>query len=191
MALSFNVLYNYKDKTVKNWLIAQVYYDTKSIKLFDKFEGYKSEIAYKRMLIINKFDPYKINYYYREGNKLKIKSTFYYDLVLERVTQNNKNADCCYELTFTDFKKDNCHIDYFENQYLPRVLSEEKCKKYSGTKAIFKLLNPIKMNAQNTHNRTGYGDEWHWDTDGGLIEHIEGTKYGETTEYYITGIIIR
>ncbi|MBU5471723.1 hypothetical protein KQI85_15410 [Falcatimonas sp. MSJ-15] len=42
--------------------------------------------------------------------------------------------------------------------------------------------NPISINAQSSNNRTGYGNEYYYDT---LI--YEGTKYGETSEFPIVG----
>jgi len=44
--------------------------------------------------------------------------------------------------------------------------------------------NPISINAQSSSNRTGYGNEYYYDT---LI--YEGTKYGETSEFPIVGYI--
>lgn len=44
--------------------------------------------------------------------------------------------------------------------------------------------NPISVNAQSSSNRTGYGNEYCYDT---LI--YEGTKYGETSEFPIVGYI--
>lgn len=42
--------------------------------------------------------------------------------------------------------------------------------------------NPISINAQSSKNRTGYGNEYYYDT---LI--YEGTKYGETSQFPIVG----
>lgn len=56
---------------------------------------------------------------------------------------------------------------------------EQNDKKFSG-KILF---NPaVVLNAQNSKNRSGYGNEYYRDE---LI--YEGTLYGETTEYVITG----
>lgn len=45
--------------------------------------------------------------------------------------------------------------------------------------------NPISINAQSSSNRTGYGNEYYYNT---LI--YEGTKYGETSQFPIIGYII-
>lgn len=42
--------------------------------------------------------------------------------------------------------------------------------------------NPISINAQSSSNRTGYGNEYYYDT---LV--YEGTKYGETSQFPIIG----
>lgn len=47
---------------------------------------------------------------------------------------------------------------------------------------LIKFENPISINAQSSDNRTGYGNEYYYDT---LI--YEGTKYGETSEFPIVG----
>lgn len=45
---------------------------------------------------------------------------------------------------------------------------------------------PLLFRAQNKLNLTGYGDEWFW---GCRIK--EGTRYGETNNYYVTHIEVR
>jgi hypothetical protein len=45
---------------------------------------------------------------------------------------------------------------------------------------------PLIFRAQNSYNLTGYGDEWFW---GYRIK--EGTRYGETNNYYVTHIEVR
>ena len=67
------------------------------------------------------------------------------------------------------------HLFYshFENNY-----SSHK----PGNLTLFD--NPISINAQSSNNRTGYGNEYFYDT---LV--YEGTKYGETDEFPIVGYV--
>lgn len=67
------------------------------------------------------------------------------------------------------------HLFYshFENNY-----SSHK----PGNLTLFD--NPISLNAQSSNNRTGYGNEYFYDT---LV--YEGTKYGETDEFPIVGYV--
>ena len=55
-------------------------------------------------------------------------------------------------------------------------------KQSNKSEDIILFDNPISINAQSSSNRTGYGNEYYYDT---LI--YEGTKYGETSEFPIVG----
>lgn len=55
-------------------------------------------------------------------------------------------------------------------------------KQSNKSEDIILFNNPISINAQSSNNRTGYGNEYYYDT---LI--YEGTKYGETSEFPIVG----
>ena len=54
-----------------------------------------------------------------------------------------------------------------------------------GYKTTYKFETPFQLNAQNTNNRTGYGSEYY-----GEYCVYEGTLYGETSTYVITGFIL-
>ena len=49
-------------------------------------------------------------------------------------------------------------------------------------------IRPYLLRAQNSSNRVGYG--WQWDWSGGYGDYIEGTEYGETTNYVFSGAYI-
>ena len=53
---------------------------------------------------------------------------------------------------------------------------------------MYRLKQPFRFRAQNQRNREGYG--WEWDWSGGIGDYIEGTQYGETTDYIIAGVLI-
>ena len=59
-------------------------------------------------------------------------------------------------------------------------------RKYEiGTEREYVFDTPIQLNAQSSSNRVGYGNIYEWDK---LI--IEGTLYGATSSYFITGFSI-
>ena len=47
----------------------------------------------------------------------------------------------------------------------------------------------VKLRAQTSRNRQGYG--WEWDWSGGIGSYTEGTLYGETTDFYISHILVK
>lgn len=53
---------------------------------------------------------------------------------------------------------------------------------------FIRFSKPYRLRAQNSRNRTGYG--WEWDWSGGYGDYIEGTLYGETTDYIFAGVYI-
>jgi hypothetical protein len=55
-----------------------------------------------------------------------------------------------------------------------------------GVEVEYTFGTPIQLNAQNSKNRTGYGNEY----DGGFLVY-EGTLYGETSLYVITGFALK
>lgn len=112
-------------------------------------------------------------------------------------------------ITMTEFKKlygyDYCDCDALIN-YKNHLSAENRCAIpklsvpvwdflqlfYAHFQKNFKLAttendiiffeNPISINAQSSDNRTGYGNEYYYDT---LV--YEGTKYGETSQFPIIG----
>lgn len=61
-------------------------------------------------------------------------------------------------------------------------------KKSTDNDIIF-FDNPISINAQSSKNRTGFG--WIWDWEYGNGSYIEGTFYGETSQFPIVGYIAK
>ena len=62
---------------------------------------------------------------------------------------------------------------------------QENLEKQKSEDEIILFNNPISINAQSSNNRTGYGNEYHYD-----ILIYEGTKYGETSQFPIIGYTI-
>lgn len=68
---------------------------------------------------------------------------------------------------------------------LPKTEFEKSMKKNGFfNKKYYPLSSPVSLGAQISKNREGYGNTF----DGTTV--IEGTKYGETTEFLIVGICV-
>lgn len=61
-------------------------------------------------------------------------------------------------------------------------------KKSKNNDIIF-FDNPISINAQSSKNRTGFGWIWEWEYGNGSC--IEGTFYGETSQFPIVGYVVK
>ena len=72
--------------------------------------------------------------------------------------------------------------------YISQQISDDVIDKYLGKRELFCFDKPYHLRAQNSLNRTGYG--WEWDWSGGIGDYIEGTQYGETTDYGFVGVYI-
>lgn len=137
----------------------------------DKFDGIDPDEMHSQLVIKN----YKSVY---------LKKYIYCHVVIERVKQNEKIEGRNY--TFTDLKRkevSTLNIAFYEQ------LSDEIIDKYINTNKIFYFKKPILLRAQNSKNRTGYGQIWDWSIDR-YSPIDEGTKYGETTNYKIVGIYL-
>lgn len=94
-------------------------------------------------------------------------------------------------LTMTDLKKssDNRYFgNYFAKDDRMYSLMEEiilAIDKATTSKQAIPFENPIRLGGQTYSNQTGYGSEYNGND---LIS--QGTLYGETTGFYIIGIII-
>ena len=152
--------------------IVNVYDTTKTIDLLDKFEGIGREekIAYKRLVIGNGR--------YTRFSKV---GTICFHLVIERGRGNDYVGD----ITFTQFKKGET---YELHKYMEQEITDEIIEQYKDKNVFYKFSKPYLLRAQNSSNRTGYG--WEWDWSGGYGDYIEGTLYGETTNYFFAGAYI-
>lgn len=154
-----------------------VYIDeyTQTLEIMDKFEGRgKGDFCYKR-LIINNSHRSKINGF-----------LCYYQLIVERLEDfEYLNAEG--DITFTEFKKTKGRDVYnYADRYLAQFISTTsnkklmKINKNNKREVYFKV--PYYLRAQSEYNRIGYGSDWRYG--------IEGTYYGETSDYAFVGIIL-
>ena len=158
--------YQYRDLKVS------VFNDTKSVPLMDKFEGINNDKPYDRLIIQHALII--------SDNEYKFQSL---DLVIERSRSTNFEGD----ITFTQFKKGETHGLV---EYIKRQVNKEIIEKYKASGEMFKFEKPYLFRAQNSGNRTGYGWEWDW-TDRYDPIVYEGTLYGETTNYIISGVYFK
>jgi hypothetical protein len=166
------------DNTLNKEEVSQLKVDfspyMKSVACMDKFDGVNSDKSYSQLIIK------RYNTFYRPHNI----SFVTYNLVIERVKTNEKIEGKSY--TFTQIKnKEDCGLNYDIYKQIPEeIIDEYLCKD-----KIFYLKSPIMLNAQNSSNRTGYGQTWDWSISADYPID-EGTQYGETTTYKIVGIYL-
>ena len=141
--------------------------NTKTIKIVDEFEGLDGGKPYERIIIDNAMIKRKDNNEY-----------MWIHLIVQRFTF----AEHAGKITFTEFKKEN--KPEFRKYIMDQI---EKSNVYDIGEILFD--KPYLLRAQNSNNRTGYG--WEWDWSNHYIPSItEGTFYGETTNYSITGCFL-
>ena len=155
-------------------LIVSVYDGTKTVDLLDKFEGINStdSTKYRRIVIQN------IKYCRRTKPDYRVIG---FNLVIER----GRGSDYVGNLTFTEFKKGH---DAALRKYLDAEITQDIINRYIDKDQYYRFSKPFLLRAQNSSNRTGYG--WVWDWSGGYGDYIEGTQYGETTNYFFVGTYI-
>lgn len=118
-----------------------------------------------------------------------------YDISLY-VQRCNKDDEILFsDITFTKLKRElyNCPLDTLDEYdgTLGEVLQKNIIESFKKNRDLFKKKKdniiffdtPITFSAQNSSNRTGYGNEYYGD----MLVH-EGTKYGETTLYTFVGM---
>lgn len=142
-----------------------------SVDLMDKFDGVYSDTMYSKLILKN--------YTYYENNCAAI-----FHLVVERPKEDEKIKDS--GVTFTELK---CKKAYKLDIALSTQITQEIVLEYFDKNKIFYLKDPIILKAQNSDNKTGYGDIWDWSFSKDY-PLVEGTKYGDTNYYKITGIYI-
>lgn len=161
-----------KSKEVNNDLIAYVNEKTKSLMLMDTFEGIKGGTKYNRLIVKNCMFKYQLKFINGAG----------INLVIERSSFKHYKGD----ITFTNFKRGNDQdlVDYIKSE-----ITNEIADRYLNKDKFYRFSKPYRLRAQNSRNRTGYGDIWEWRGGEGECVH-EGTKYGDTTDYVFVGAYI-
>lgn len=154
------------EQILEKWLDKK----TETIKLMDEFEkrNESHKKIYTTLKLVNVFCIQK-------GEQL-----FWISLYIQR---KPKEIACIESsLTFSDLKKNMLgKVFTVDNSKDYRVLEEvfygsETFNSISKEKYVFP--KPVKFNAQNSSNRSGYGNKYYGEN---LI--YEGTLYGETTDY--------
>lgn len=160
-------------------------FDTsRTLKLMDEFDGIDEEnkIIYDRLVIYNE------NLLGHIGKN----KVFNYALIIER----GKSQKVVGSITMTDLKsgylkpyvsitKSEGSKNVLLKEHIENEVTESVYNEYvdSGTPYLFSV--PYKLKAQNSRNRSGYGNIYNGD-----ILVYEGTKYGETSSYLIIGVYI-
>ena len=160
-----------RGKIIKETLTRHVFNDTRTIDLLDEFEG------------IGEGNPFVYE-------MLEIPSALYLwknqdFLSLSLVVKRCKASECVGDITFTEFKQDKVAE---LKEYILKQITDEVVERYQGKRDLYYFDKPYRLRAQNSSNRTGYG--WEWDWSGGVGDYIEGTLYGETTDYGFVGAYI-
>lgn len=160
-----------KENRPKRDLVTFIFDDTRTVDLMDKFEGLSGEKPYERLIIKRALSV-------RVGTKFE-----FVDLVLER----SRNRDYQGNITFTEFKKGNIGD---LKRYVQSQFSEDDVAGCLETGGIKLFNKPYLLRAQNSRNRSGYGWEWDW-SNPYSPSVMEGTFYGETTNYVLVGAYVR
>lgn len=172
-----------KEKT----LFKTVWSDTGTIAIMDKYEerNDKNEKIYDTLCLEDFFSICtSVNH-------------FKTSLLIKRTSLKDECIPCT--LTFTDIKKlllrrvyGDYNLDRYKESKRYILLSEiykcaEKIQNSDNKEPITCYFDtPIQFNAQNSSNRTGYGNYYVGED---LV--YEGTLYGETTRYAFVGVILK
>ena len=161
-----------RGKIKRKILTKHIYNDTRTIDLLDEFEG------------IGDNHPYVYE-------MLEIPSALYIwkgctSLTISLIVKRCRASECVGDITFTEYKQDKT-ADL--EKYVSQQITDDIVEEYKGKREIFYFDKPYHLRAQNSSNRTGYG--WEWDWSGGIGDYVEGTMYGETTDYGFVGVYIK
>jgi hypothetical protein len=152
-------------------LVVNVDSTTKSVPLMNRFEGLlEGEKPYERIIFLN------CSYIHKGG------ISGWCSYVLERT----KNQDYVGDITFTSFKQGNTSD---LRKHIENTITAEEFKRAIESGEMIRLKRPYLFRAQNERNLTGYGWEWDWSDPYAPVAY-EGTFYGETTNYVISGIYV-
>lgn len=170
---------------------ADIFSNKGTIKLLDAFKESKEEY----FKIRNNLNVYMNNRWYFLNLIISSSPKGRYiplDITITDLKQFYKNND---GIMFDEWR-DALFSDK-EYVFIPKItlpvykfvlyLEEQIQKHYDTSKQnqLVEFEKAIQINAQSSSNRSGYGNEYRW---GELV--YEGTKYGETSDYYIVGFIV-
>jgi len=150
----------------------RIYKGSRSIKIMDEFESLNTDLK-KQYDTLELQDLFCIRY----RRKL-----YWVSLYLQRMPYNTQHIDS--SLTFTELKNGLLErVFTLEQKDSYRIVEEvfegiRQLWNHSESELLFQFSVPIQFNAQNSRNRSGYGNRYRGEE---LI--YEGTLYGETTDY--------
>lgn len=163
-----------RDDESKKEILVYLRPDTKTIELMDEFDEQENgSYVYERMINLNS------SYIY---SKLGKYGFIYCSFVIEHVA---KDQEFVGDITMTRLKQNKTRelVEYTELE-----ISNKMIVQYIDTDRFFRFSKPFRLRAQNSGNRIGYG--WEWDWSGGYGDYVEGTQYGEMTDYGIVGVYL-
>lgn len=166
----------------ENVLCKKINKSTHTVKLMDEFEEIDliGNIKYETLLLE---DVLKI--LDTDGSR---KHLYYVSVFIQRLKTQNDYIPC--SLTFTDFKRYilghgysiEKHTDFLIVSELVKDVKNIVLPKNVNDTVDYIFEKPIQFNAQNSGNRSGYGNEYKY---GELV--YEGTLYGEVSKYVFVG----
>lgn len=148
--------------------------DTKTIELMDEFDEKENDkYVYGRIIDLNGFHV---------CSRLGKYGFIYCFYVIEHGANGLEYAS---DITMTKLKQKKTRE---LEEYAESELSDVIISQYLDTDRFVRFKKPYRLRAQNSGNRIGYG--WEWDWSGGYGDYVEGTQYGETTDYSIIGVYL-
>lgn len=159
-----------------------------SVVVMDKFRGLRAENVYYESLVLNHAlhliisnQLYSVSFYVnRSMDKYKKKGSISFTF-----TELRDLSKKLFEVKGYELYKESA---YLESKFRPILNTIKKSARQGSIVTDRKIAfrKPILFQAQSSMNLIGYGDIWQ---NGYCIS--EGTKYGETDEYYITHLMLR
>lgn len=154
----------------------RVYKDSRTLRIMDEFESEDSEHN-KRYTSLELSDIFCVMYC---GMLYRV------SLIVQRKPKEQQCVSS--SLTFTDLKKRlseriftlNDEDSYEIVSELFKGIRQNWKSDASNIEVVFPI--PVQFNAQNSSNRSGYGNKYYGEE---LVS--EGTLYGETTDYMFVG----
>jgi hypothetical protein len=159
------------DKKVLDQLAVNFSSQIRSVDLMDKFDGVFSDEMYFQLVL---------KYYHF----VSLNKTFLYHIVIERAKPIDKFEGL--GITFTELKRKKASDLEIA---VSELIKQENVDDYVNRQKVFYFKKPILFRAQNSFNRSGYGQIWDWSIDK-ENPMSEGTQYGETTNYKIVGVYL-
>lgn len=153
----------------------------KSIELMDEFlDGDYEFLELKNWFSVTDSHNRSFSVYDNSG-RMQI------SLIISKERMNVNAPLCSYEPTMTELRQMKSHHIFLDREYDQDTMSysiRSACEKWKKDEFITLPIN-ICLRAQTSYNRMDYGCEW---LGGGDWE--EKTMYGETTDFFIVGIIL-